>query len=247
MRVIPVIDLKQGQVVHAVAGQRDHYRPIVSMLCDDPSAAAVGTAFRRLGFTEAYVADLDAIGGGAPDYEAYERLLACDLRLLVDAGLTTAERAAELAAFSRDSMRLEGLIVGLESVASSQEIAASLEIIPPSRLVFSLDLRDGLPMTHLPEWQTFSAERIASEVVRLGVRRLIVLDIARVGVGTGVSTLALCQRLKQSHAHLEIISGGGVRHLDDLERMAAAGCEAALVASALHDGRLIASDLELFC
>jgi phosphoribosylformimino-5-aminoimidazole carboxamide ribotide isomerase len=40
---------------------------------------------------------------------------------------------------------------------------------------------------------------------------------------------------------LEIISGGGVRGPRDLQALAAAGADAALVASALHDGRLSAA------
>lgn len=246
MRILPVIDLKQGQVVHAVAGRRDEYRPIASLLCDDATPVSVGGAFRRLGFTDAYVADLDAIAGGAPDYRAYEQLCACGLRLFLDSGLATVQRAGELENFFSRDRRLAGLIVGLESVVSLPDLVTSLELLSPARLVFSLDLRAGQPVTRLAEWQTRSAETIADEVVGLGIRRLIVLDIASVGTGTGVSTLALCERLKKSHADLEVISGGGVRCRDDLERMAAAGCDAALVASALHEGRLTAADLRLF-
>lgn len=243
MRIIPVIDLKRGdlkhgQVVHAVAGRRHEYRPITSVLCGDSSPASVGAAFRRLGFPEAYVADLDAIAGGPPNYEAYERLFSCGLELLLDAGLADAHRAAEVERFSAGGRRLAGLIVGLESLASRQDLVASLEAVGIARLIFSLDLRAGRPVTQVAEWQTCSAEAIANEVVGLGIQRLIVLDVASVGVGAGVSTLALCRRLRQAHGAVEIISGGGVRDCDDLERMAAAGCDAALVASALHDGRL---------
>jgi len=37
--------------------------------------------------------------------------------------------------------------------------------------------------------------------------------------------------------------GGGVRGAEDLRSVAASGCDAVLVASALHDGRLTAADL----
>ncbi|HEX7380065.1 MAG TPA: HisA/HisF-related TIM barrel protein [Pirellulales bacterium] len=246
MRVIPVIDLKHGQVVHAVAGRRQDYRPIVSLLCDDPSPASVGAAFRRLGFSEAYVADLDAIAGGEPNNGAYEQLCSCGLRLYLDAGLATAERALILNDLFHDERRLSGLIIGLESLASLPDLVAIVAAITPSRLIFSLDLRRGVPVCRVPPWQTFSAERITQEVVELGIRRLIVLDIAQVGTGEGVGTLALCRRLRERHADIEIISGGGVRDREDLERLAAAGCDAALVASALHDGCLTETDLRPF-
>ena len=64
MRLIPVIDLLDGQAVHAVIGKREHYRPVKSVLCDTPDPFEVATAFRdRLGLNEIYIADLDAIQG----------------------------------------------------------------------------------------------------------------------------------------------------------------------------------------
>jgi phosphoribosylformimino-5-aminoimidazole carboxamide ribotide isomerase len=43
---------------------------------------------------------------------------------------------------------------------------------------------------------------------------------------------------------MELTSGGGVRGRDDLAALADAGCDAALVASALHDGQLTVSDIQ---
>jgi phosphoribosylformimino-5-aminoimidazole carboxamide ribotide isomerase len=40
-----------------------------------------------------------------------------------------------------------------------------------------------------------------------------------------------------------LLAGGGVRGLKDLESLAGCGCDGALVATALHDGRLGAADL----
>lgn len=246
MRLIPVIDLKHGQVVRGVAGRRDEYRPIVSGLCSDASPASVGRAFVNLGFDDAYLADLNAIAGAEPDWRTYQNLLDCGLRLLVDAGVGTRSRAQALAAFESGGRTLAGVVVGLESLDDARELSAAIDVITPERAIFSLDLREGVPVTRLSQWQAASAESIAGEVIALGVRRLIVLDVAGVGLNGGVGTLSLCGVLRTIDADLEIISGGGVRHLADLEQMARAGCDAALVASALHDGRLSAFELRRF-
>jgi phosphoribosylformimino-5-aminoimidazole carboxamide ribotide isomerase len=64
MRVVPVLDLKGGHVVHGVGGRREEYRPVVSRLTDSSAPADVATAFRdRFGLSELYVADLDDIAG----------------------------------------------------------------------------------------------------------------------------------------------------------------------------------------
>ena len=64
MRLIPVMDLKDGLVVHAVRGERQRYQPVKSVLCPTAQPLDVALAFRdQLGLSELYIADLDAIQG----------------------------------------------------------------------------------------------------------------------------------------------------------------------------------------
>ena len=110
------------------------------------------------------------------------------------------------------------------------------------RLIFSLDLKAGRPLIGSPAWQGLDPRQIAAIALRAGVRRLIILDLAQVGMGRGVGTEPLCRSLRALAPDLQIIAGGGVRSLADLRSLAAAGCHATLVASALHDGRLTPED-----
>lgn len=239
MRIVPVIDLKGGLVVRGVGGRRSEYQPVRSVLCGDPSPSSVGQAFRSLGLSEAYLADLDAIAGAAPDWSAYEAVLDCGLDLWVDAGLMTADAAHRLAELRHRGRALSGIVAGLESLTDWDVLAEMLSAVGRQRLIFSLDLRDAAPVTANPAWRDTPPEQLAKHAHELGVRRFIVLDLAGVGMNSGVSTAALCRHLRRLDTSLEIVSGGGVRHADDLIALSAAGCDAALVASALHDGRLI--------
>lgn len=242
MRIIPVIDLMHGQVVRGIAGRREHYRPIQSLLCDGSSPLTVGHAFRRIGFQDAYIADLDAIGGAEPDWASYRAILDSGLRLWVDAGVAGPPAAMKLAGYRHHGWRIDTLIVGLESLVDSRRLADIVNCVESNRLVFSLDLRGGRPIVACEQWRELPAEKVAEEVIGMGIRRMIVLDLARVGVDGGIGTLDLCRHLRTEFPALEIASGGGVRSLDDLRLLAAAGCHAALVASALHDGRITAED-----
>ena len=78
---------------------------------------------------------------------------------------------------------------------------------------------------------------VANTAVDIGVRSLIVLDLARVGTGQGTGTESLCCQLRDMWPHLYLTAGGGIHSLHELQTLANAGCNAALVASALHDGR----------
>jgi phosphoribosylformimino-5-aminoimidazole carboxamide ribotide isomerase len=88
-----------------------------------------------------------------------------------------------------------------------------------------------------------TARQIADFAVQVGFRRLLVLDLAAVGVNRGPIGDLLCRELREAHPDIELITGGGVRDVEDLQRLASWGCDAALVASALHDGRLTADQV----
>jgi phosphoribosylformimino-5-aminoimidazole carboxamide ribotide isomerase len=102
-------------------------------------------------------------------------------------------------------------------------------------VAFSVDLRDGRPMGTIA--RDVAPERIAAQAARAGVCALVVVDLARVGAGTGLDVDMLA-RVRDAAPAVRLAAGGGVRGPADLERIAAAGCDAALVATALHDGRL---------
>jgi len=240
VRIIPVIDLKDGLVVRGVGGRRDQYRPIESLLCADAQPETVAQAFATLGFREAYLADLDAIQKkGTGTFSAKKVPVPFSgLQLLLDAGIGSAGDAARLADTAVDDQPLAGIVAGLESLDTPEALAEMCRVVGPARLIFSLDLKAGVPLTSAPAWQGLSPEQIAVIALRAGVRRMIVLDLARVGMGAGVGTEPLCRTLRCLAPELEIIAGGGVRSIADLDSLARAGCDAALVASALHDGRL---------
>jgi phosphoribosylformimino-5-aminoimidazole carboxamide ribotide isomerase len=243
---LPVIDLRGGLVVRGVAGKRAEYRPIVSSLVEDAGPQTVARAFReRFDFQECYVADLDAIAGNLANTEAWHSIAAFGMRLWLDAGIGTVARAeTALAALSQPEFQQaeHRLVVGLESLLSLAELRRIVETSGQERLVFSLDLLGGELLASSDELKHRSALEIVVEVASLGIKRLIVLDLADVGVGGGTRTLALCEQIHTRCPEMELVAGGGVRNLHDLRKMALAGCSVALVASALHDGRLSPAD-----
>lgn len=248
MQIIPVIDLKGGVVVRGVAGQRELYRPVVSVLpCDATPKSVVDAFVRHFGFRSVYVADLDAIVGDEPNWDAYHAIAAAGVRLLVDAGTNSVDRATRFVDDSSESGWCCGVVVGLESLRSERDLLALCAAIGPERAVFSLDLRNGKLLTEVSTWRESEPIELVDAAVNAGFARLIVLDLASVGVGAGVPARSLCTSIQKRHPRLEITSGGGVRDRLDLVELAAAGCDAALVASALHNGRLSREDLSSFC
>jgi phosphoribosylformimino-5-aminoimidazole carboxamide ribotide isomerase len=224
--VFPVIDLLHGQVVRAVRGDRQTYRPILSALCasSDPLSVAL-TLCRHAASTRLYLADLDALQGAAPQVPVLRALLQAQpaLELWLDAGFADAAAAATLLA---ELGPLAGRVVpvfGSESLRSSAALPAALR----GRVALSLDRRDGQPLDAAGCWQA----------PQLWPRRLIVMTLERVGADAGpdLETLAAVRR---QAPRATLIGAGGIRHAADLAAAGQAGADAWLVASALHDGRL---------
>jgi phosphoribosylformimino-5-aminoimidazole carboxamide ribotide isomerase len=239
MRILPVLDVMGGVVVRGVGGRRHEYQPVVSRLTPSKAPTDVARALRdHLGLSEMYLADLDAIGGAEPAWKLYEELHRAGFSLWLDAGLRDAPGARALAAAG-----VEGVVIGLETIRGPADLAAACADLG-DRVVFSLDLKGGEPLGNLAAWQRPDARGIAAQAVALGVRRLLVLDLLRVGEGGGLGTEALCAALATDHLGVEVAAGGGVRDLDDLLRLRDCGLSAALVASALHDGTLSRRDLD---
>jgi phosphoribosylformimino-5-aminoimidazole carboxamide ribotide isomerase len=236
--IIPAIDLMGSQVVRGVAGQREHYRPLVSRIARSSDPSVVAAAFaEHFGLTELYLADLDAIGGKAPARKIYDRLLANGFRLWVDAGIRDVAQVRDLA-----QAGIECVVVGLETIADPDMLGRTVELLG-ERVAFSHDLRHGQPVGNLASWPEADARGITARAVALGVRRVLVLDLAQVGTAAGTATKELCRWLATTYPQVEVYAGGGVRDATDLRRMRDADMHGALVASALHDGALSRTDL----
>jgi phosphoribosylformimino-5-aminoimidazole carboxamide ribotide isomerase len=238
MRIVPALDLKDGVVVRGLAGRRAEYRPIISRLTTSCQPLEVAQAFRAaFGFEHLYLADLDAIAGAPRRLATYTALHRQGFRLWVDAGVRQVEAAGVLA-----EAGVEGIVIGLETIAGPAALGEVCRRFA-GQVIFSLDLKDGRPLGEAAAWGQAEACTIAGKAVAQGVRRLIVLDLARVGVGTGTGTETLCAQLVAAHPGVEIFAGGGVREIADLRRLQKSGLAGALIASALHDGALRREDL----
>jgi uncharacterized protein related to proFAR isomerase len=113
--------------------------------------------------------------------------------------------------------------------------------------VFSLDLREGVPVESLKSEGSSlksgdAACKVAARVAGAGVTAIIVLDLARVGTRVGPD-LGLIANVRKAAPRLTLVAGGGIRGPEDLSRLADIGCDGALVATALLDGRLSAADV----
>ena len=229
LEIIPVIDLRCRLVVRAVMGRRELYRPIETPLSGSANPEDVVRGLMTLyPFKTIYVADLDAIEGTGDNTRVVEKLRErfAHLDIWTDNGVATDDAIHAWLDEDRGT-----LVLGSESQATGA-VARGFKDNP--RLVLSLDFRGGafqgptelLDPTYWPD-------------------RVIAMTLARIGgaAGPDFERLGELRGLARRHG---IYAAGGVRGREDLARLAEMGVKGALVATALHDGRLAGHEIAQF-
>ncbi|MGY4831056.1 HisA/HisF-related TIM barrel protein [Sphaerotilaceae bacterium SBD11-9] len=228
MNVIPVIDLLQGQVVRAVRGDRQHYRPIASALCASSEPLTVArTLCEHCAARQLYVADLDALQGGVGHAAVVRQLLEAlpGIELWLDAGFADVSQAQALCAGLGPVAERLVPVFGSESLRSRAALEACFKVFRHG--ILSLDRRHGERLDAAGCW----------DAPALWPPRVIVMTLERVGAGTGPDLATLAEVAARS-PHTRLIGAGGMASEADLVRAQEAGASAWLVASALHDLKL---------
>jgi phosphoribosylformimino-5-aminoimidazole carboxamide ribotide isomerase len=231
MKVIPVIDLKAGAVVHARRGDRDSYQPIVTPLCHGSAPRDVVAGLLSVyPFDTLYIADLAAIQRQGDHLAEIADLAAAfpDLRLWVDNGL--GDLAGCRAWLGRG---LGTLVLGSEAVSDAGLVRRLRDETAPDRLVLSLDFRG----TH------FLGPTELADRVDDWPSRLIAMTLSQVGSGAGPD-FARVADIKRRAGARQVFAAGGVRGGEDLLELARQGVSGVLVASALHDRRIGPAEIE---
>lgn len=216
MQILPVLDLMGGVVVHGRGGRRDSYRPIASPLGSAEDAAGLARALlREADAGTLYVADLDAIEGKP-----------------LQAGALTAIRdgvpAAQLwvdGGFA-DPAAARSLPPGLRPVFGSESLQSVPSAWPPDSIL-SLDFAGACfrgPAELLNRSDSWPCD-------------IIVMTLAAVGSDAGPDMARIADIVRRAGGR-RVFAAGGVRNREDLAALHEAGCHGALVASALHAGRL---------
>ncbi len=230
MELIPVLDIKEGKVVRGVEGDRDSYKPVESCLTDSAEPVDVLEALKDdFELKKVYIADIDSLeDNGDNDDCIIELFDTFDLQFYLDRGIKTAEGLE-----SRVVERTDKVIVASETVRSVGDMENIMECLG-SRAVFSVDMYNGELAGDIGHFD--SASELLEYVEDLDVEEIILLDIGNVGTASGVAEHLL--EKADEYGEEEFITGGGVRNVNDVEKLEKHNISGVLVSTALHRGYL---------
>lgn len=228
-RLIFVMDLLDGVLVHAKRGEREKYVPIhrfSSIVTSSDPARVLETIKPK----EVYIADLNRLmstGNNRPILKDL-RTRNMDLRIMLDYGVKGMEDLKE----AIDAEMADKFILGTETISIELlEEASKSDMI--NDICISIDLFNNEVLTSDTRLKIDPLQLI-KELNKFPVRDVIVLELNRVGTKSGIDFEFLARAVELSEH--DILCGGGVRNCEDVHKMAAIGVKGALVATAVHEG-----------
>lgn len=232
--VIPVLDLKDGLVVHARAGKQAHagkraeYRPLATPFGPPHDPVAIARALLAITFSPMlYVADLDAISGRGDNLRLCRELAGAfpDTALWVDAGFSNVTDCATWLPLGVT------LVIGSESIASL-DAWDNIRGRFGSRVVLSLDFDE----------QGLRGPEAMMADPTLWPDRIVLMSLGRVGSEAGPDLVRL-QSTLASAGQRAVFIAGGIGNFADIEQVAGIGARGALAATALHAGTVTQNEI----
>jgi phosphoribosylformimino-5-aminoimidazole carboxamide ribotide isomerase len=227
MDVIPVLDLKDGVVVHAQMGRRDQYRPIETLLSSSSMPADVARGLLSIyPFKTFYLADLNAIERKGNNNGAVAQLRNefPAVSLWLDNGITDLSETQRFL-----DADLGHLVLGSETQKDGDLVRC---FCGNERIILSLDYRGD----------TFLGPVALRDNADAWPGKIIVMTLARVGSESGPDMRRL-NAIKSRAPEKQLYAAGGVRDAADLAILAHHGIAGALVATCLHNGRLTGAQI----
>ncbi len=230
MRILPAIDLKDGQCVRLRKGD---YGTVQKVAGD-----AVETAlnFIKAGAGLIHMVDLDGAKDGThANYYVVKRVIG-EARAEVElgGGIRSMEDIGTVL-----GLGVKRVIIGSAAVKDPGLVSRAVSLYG-EKIAVGIDAKGGTVRTE--GWLRDSGEDyigFARKMESMGVRTIIFTDIDKDGMLEGPNFVQL-SALRDA-VNCEIVASGGVSALDDIRKLKALGIDAAIAGKAVYTGAL---DLE---
>ncbi|NHI94679.1 MAG: hypothetical protein EAX96_19465 [Candidatus Lokiarchaeota archaeon] len=247
MRVIPVLDILtidgKKQVVRGIKGERKKYRPIrSSKILNDSSPIKMAQKFKELAdFNELYIADLDAIQGINKELEYINNITKkLDYKIMLDAGISSLSDIEAL-----KYLNIDKLIIGTETLKDINELKNITKVLGKSKVILSIDLLNGQLLTRNEKFKSQTLNEFLKLIERININEIIFLELTQVGSKRGINK-KLIDIMKDNLKNTKLITGGGVKTIQDLSSMQELGINGALIATAFHEGTITIKEIKEF-
>lgn len=224
MRIYPAIDIIDGKCVRLVQGKYDQQ----TTFNEDP--VSVAKMWEAQGGEFIHIVDLDgAKSGDMPNFDLIAEIAASvSTPVEVGGGIRNMEAVRRYL-----EAGIRRVILGTSAITDRVFLQEAVHMYK-DRIVVGIDAKDGHVAIH--GWEQVSditADALARDVARMGVRTIIYTDIATDGMLKGPNLSAM-REMVAAVPGVDIVASGGVSNLSDIELLKETGVEGAIVGKALY-------------
>ncbi len=223
-RIIFVADILNGKVVHAFRGERALYRPVKnSKICKSSLPEEMISEIKP---GEVYIADLNRLQKTGNNFEIISRISMLT-NTMVNIGVEN----------PHDIEKCMGIAdtVILSSEASSFDIMKHASEKYPGSINITIDIKNGHILTKDENLKKEPYE-LVEHLNELNIKDLIIIDLSSVGSSNGINKEFLGEMAAISRHN--VLFGGGIRDMNDIDALKRIGAGGALVATAVHNGKI---------
>lgn len=234
IEIIPAMDLIGGRCVRLTQG--DFSRETV--YSDDPLTTA--QRFEAAGLRRLHIVDLDGARSGSPANLHVLKHVAAGTNLTIDFGGGLKTEADVAAVFDAGASIAN---IGSLAVREPETFLHWVKKFGSERILLGADCRNG--KVKIDGWMTETKTEVLAflrHYAERGLTSAFVTDIASDGAMTGPS-FRLYRQITAAVREIRLIASGGVRDIDDIDKLDAIGCHGVIIGRALYEQSIKLEDL----
>lgn len=237
MRIIPAIDIIDGQCVRLTQGNYE------TQTIYSSSPLAIAKSFEDNGIQFVHIVDLDGAKNKAPKNLKIVEQIALKTNLQIDFG---GGIKSEYAIRSALSAGVKQVNIGSIAIDQPELMCQWLTDFGSDVVLLSADVKGQFIATQ--GWQNQSNSTIQdclNTYLNFGLKTAVITDISKDGMLGGPS-LKLYQSVLDLYP-IQLIASGGIASFQDINNLKAIGCSGAIIGKAIYEGKISLKELGELC
>lgn len=235
MRIIPAIDIINGQCVRLTQG--DYNRKKVY----NTNPLEVAKSFEAAGIRYLHLVDLDGARlGKVVNFKVLEAITSnTNLQVDFGGGLRTNEDVERV--FSAGAKQITG---GSIAVKNPNLFKTWLDQFGSKKIILGADALGGnIAIQGWAENTDLPVSGFISDYQERGIEYVICTDISKDGALTGPA-IALYKTIMEENMDIKLIASGGVAGVSDLAELKQLGVDGVIVGKAIYEGKITLNQLQ---
>ncbi len=226
MKIIPAIDLMDGQVVRLVKGNPNNK----TVYSNNP--LEIAKKWQSEGADMLHIVDLDATLGRGSNLHVVKKLVN-ELKVPVQVAGGLRDESTILAV----SEWAERVVLGTLAFKDKETVLKIAETLGKDKVVISVDQIDGIIVVN--GWQTSTETKLIegmNEFLQLGFSEFLLTSVNRDGTMQGPDIESLQKACSLDNAN--VIASGGISDISDIKKVKTINADGVILGKALYENKI---------